>query len=84
MKLKFYSFHDALTNGYSQPFLQNNRAQAIRTARWKANESKQSEIEDISLVELGEFDTENGYMSEAAPEHIARLIDLKETNNVKS
>ena len=29
MKLKFYSFHDALTNGYSQPFLQNNRAQAV-------------------------------------------------------
>ena len=38
MKLKFYAFHDALTNGYSQPFLQNNRAQAVRTARWKANE----------------------------------------------
>jgi hypothetical protein len=79
MKLKFYSFHDALTNGYSQPFLQNNRAQAVRTARWKANESKPSE-----LVELGEFDTETGYMSEAMPEHIARLIDLKETANVKS
>ena len=79
MKLKFYSFHDALTNGYSQPFLQNNRAQAVRTARWKANESKPSEIE-----ELGEFDTETGYMSEAMPEHIARLIDLKETANVKS
>ena len=29
MKLKFYSFHDALTNGYSQPFLQNNRAQGV-------------------------------------------------------
>ena len=53
MKLKFYSFHDALTNGYSQPFLQNNRAQAMRTARWKANESEPSEIEDISLVERG-------------------------------
>ena len=84
MKLKFYSFHDSLTNGYSQPFLQNNRAQAVRTARWKANESKQSEIEDISLVELGEFDTDTGYMSEAMPEHIAQLIDLKENNNVKS
>jgi hypothetical protein len=84
MKLKFYSFRDALTNGYSQPFLQNNRAQAVRTARWKADESKPNEIEDISLVELGEFDTETGYMSEAAPEHIARLIDLKETTNVKS
>lgn len=84
MKLKFYSFHDSLTNGYSQPFLQNNRAQAVRTARWKANESKASEIEDISLVELGEFDTETGHMSEAMPEHIARLIDLKETANVKS
>ena len=84
MKLKFYAFHDALTNGYSQPFLQNNRAQAVRTARWKANESKPSEIEDISLVELSEFDTETGYTSEAMPEHIARLIDLKETANVKS
>lgn len=84
MKLKFYSFHDSLTNGYSQPFLQNNRAQAVRTARWKANESKPSEIEDISLVELGEFDTETGYMSEAMPEHITRLIDLKETKNAKS
>ena len=56
----------------------------LRTARWKANESKPSEIEDISLVELGEFDTETGYMSEAMPEHITRLIDLKETANVKS
>lgn len=84
MKLKFYSFHDSLTNGYSQPFLQNNRAQAVRTARWKANESKTNEIEDISLVEMGEFDTETGCMSEAMPEHIARLIDLKESTNVKS
>lgn len=84
MKLKFYSFHDSLTNGYSQPFLQNNRAQAIRTARWKANESKKNEVEDISLVELGEFDTETGEMTGAEPEHIARLIDLKETTNVKS
>lgn len=81
MKLKFYSFYDVLTNGYSQPFLQNNRAQAVRTARWKANESKANEIEDISLVELGEFDTERGHMSEAMPEHIVRLIDLKEAEN---
>ena len=48
MKLKFYSFHDALTNGYSQPFLQNNRAQAVRTARWKANESKPRSEEHTS------------------------------------
>ena len=84
MKMTFYCFKDSVTNGYSNPFLQLNRAQAIRTAKWKANESKASEIEDISLVELGEFDTETGYMSEAMPEHIARLIDLKETANVKS
>lgn len=84
MKMKFYAFHDALTNGYSQPFLQTNRAQAVRTAKWKANESKPSEIEDISLVELGDFDTETGEMTGAMPEHIARLIDLKETTNVKS
>ena len=84
MKLKFYAFHDALTNGYSQPFLHNNRAEAVRTARWKANDSKPNEIEDISLMELGEFDTETGEMTGAEPEHIARLIDLKETTNVKS
>ena len=84
MKMTFYCFKDSVTNGYSNPFLQLNRAQAIRTAKWKANESKPSEIEDISLVELGEFDTETGYMSEAMPEHIARLIDLKETTNAKS
>ena len=81
MTLKFYSFHDAITNGYSSPFLQQNRAQAIRTAKWRANESKLQEIEDISLVELGEFDTENGVMKGAAPEHIARLVDLKENKD---
>jgi hypothetical protein len=84
MEYKFYSFHDALTNGYSQPFLQTNRAQAVRTAKWKANESKKNEIEDISLVELGKFDTETGEMTGAAPEHITRLIDLKENNNAES
>lgn len=84
MKLKFYSFHDALTNGYSQPFLQTNRAQAVRTAKWKANESKLSEVEDISLVELGEFETETGEMTGAVPEHIARLTDLKENTDAKS
>ena len=84
MKMTFYCFKDSVTNGYSNPFLQLNRAQAVRTAKWKANESKPSEIEDISLVELSEFDTETGYTSEAMPEHIARLIDLKETANVKS
>jgi hypothetical protein len=81
MTLKFYSFHDAITNGYSNPFLQQNRAQAIRTAKWKANESKLQEIEDISLVELGNFNTENGVMNGAAPEHIARLVDLKENKD---
>ena len=81
MTLKFYSFHDAITNGYSSPFLQQNRAQAIRTAKWKANESKLQEIEDISLVELGSFNTENGVMDGATPEHIARLVDLKENKD---
>lgn len=84
MKMKFYTFHDALTNEYTQPFLQMNRAQAVRTAKWKANEAALNEIEDINLIELGEFDTETGHMSEAMPEHIARLIDLKENTNVKS
>ena len=81
MTLKFYSFHDAITNGYSNPFLQQNRAQAIRTAKWKANEAKLQEIEDISLIELGSFNTENGVMDGAAPEHIARLVDLKENKD---
>lgn len=84
MMLKFYSFHDAITNGYSNPFLQQNRAQAIRTAKWKANESKLQEIEDISLVELGDFDTETGEMFRAQPEQICKLADLKETYNAKS
>lgn len=84
MTLKFYSFHDAITNGYSSPFLQQNRAQAIRTARWKANDSKLQEIEDISLVELGEFDTNDGMMTNAAPTQIARLVDLKENINGES
>lgn len=84
MKYKFYSFHDALTGGYSQPFLQTNRAQAMRTAKWKANESSKNEIEDISLVELGEFDTETGEMTGAVPERIARLVDLKENVDAKS
>ena len=60
MKMTFYCFKDSVTNGYSNPFLQLNRAQAIRTAKWKANESKVNEIEDISLVELGEFRQRNG------------------------
>lgn len=84
MTLKFYSFHDAITNSYSSPFLQHNRAQAIRTARWKANDSKLQEIEDISLVELGEFDTNDGMMTNAAPMQIARLVDLKENINDES
>ena len=84
MTLKFYSFHDAITNGYSSPFLQQNRAQAIRTAKWKANDSKLQEIEDISLVELGEFDTNDGTMTNATPQQIARLVDLKENINDES
>ena len=77
MKLKFYSFYDSVTNGYSNPFLQQNRAQAIRTAKWKADESKMQEIEDISLVEMGDFDTETGKMYEASPKHLCKLTDLK-------
>lgn len=85
MKLKFYSFHDSVTNGYSNPFLQQNRAQAIRTAKWKANESKTQEIEDISLVEMGDFDTETGEMYGADPKHLCKLTDLKkEFDNDKS
>ena len=85
MTLKFYSFHDSITNGYSNPFLQQNRAQAIRTAKWKANESKLQEIEDISLVELGDFDTETGEMFGADPKQLCKLTKLKkEFDNVKS
>lgn len=85
MKLKFYSFHDSVTNGYSNPFLQQNRAQAIRTAKWKANESKMQEIEDISLVEMGDFDTETGEMYGAEPKQLCKLVDLKkEFGNDKS
>lgn len=84
MTLKFYSFHDSITNGYSNPFLQQNRAQAIRTAKWKANESKLQEIEDISLVELGDFNTETGEMFGAKPNQLCKLVDLKETYNAKS
>ena len=65
-------------------WLQLNRAQAIRTAKWKANESKVNEIEDISLVELGEFDTETGEMYGAEPKQLCRLTDLKEKFDVKS
>lgn len=85
MKLKFYSFHDSVTNGYSNPFLQQNRAQAIRTAKWKADESKMQEIEDISLVEMGDFDTETGEMYGAKPKQLCKLSDLKkEFRNEKS
>ena len=85
MKLKFYSFHDSVTNGYSNPFLQQNRAQAIRTAKWKADESKMQEIEDISLVEMGDFDTETGEMYGAEPKQLCKLVDLKkEFGNEKS
>lgn len=85
MKLKFYSFHDSVTNGYSNPFLQQNQAQAIRTAKWKADESKMQEIEDISLVEMGDFDTETGEMYGASPKHLCKLTDLKkEFDNGKS
>lgn len=85
MTLKFYSFHDSVTNGYSNPFLQQNRAQAIRTAKWKADESKMQEIEDISLVEMGDFDTETGEMYGAEPKQLCKLVDLKkEFGNDKS
>ena len=85
MKYMFYSFHDCVTNGYSNPFLQQNRAQAMRTAKWKANESKLQEIEDISLVELGEFNSETGEMHGAEPKQLCKLIDLKkEFGNDKS
>lgn len=85
MKYTFYSFHDSVTNGYSSPFLQQNRAQAIRTAKWKADESKMQEIEDISLVELGEFDSETGEMYAANPKQLCKLVDLKkEFGNDKS
>ena len=85
MKLKFYSFHDSVTNGYSNPFLQQNRAQAIRTAKWKADESKMQEVEDISLVEMGDFDTETGEMYGAEPKQLCKLVDLKkEFGNEKS
>ncbi len=84
MKMTFYCFKDSVTNGYSSPFLQLNRAQALRTAKWKANESKLSEIEDVSLVELGEFNTETGEMLGAEPKQMCSLTDLKEEYNVKS
>jgi hypothetical protein len=85
MKYTFYSFHDSVTNGYSNPFLQQNRAQAIRTAKWKADESKLQEIEDISLVEMGEFNSETGEMYGAEPKQLYKLVDLKkEYGNGKS
>lgn len=57
----------------------------MRTAKWKADESKLQEIEDISLVELGEFNSENGEMYGAEPKQLCKLVDLKkEFHNDKS
>ena len=45
---------------------------------------KVNEIEDISLVELGDFNTETGEMFGAKPNQLCKLVDLKETYNAKS
>ena len=42
------------------------------------------EAGDTSIKAKSMIYTETGYMNEAMPEHIARLIDLKENTNVKS
>ena len=39
------------------------------------------EIEDISLVEMGDFDTETGEMYGASPKHLCKLTDLKKEFN---
>ena len=50
--IKIQSFITKMYNELNSGLHNDPWAQAIRTARWKANESKPSEIEDISLVEL--------------------------------
>ena len=67
-----------------QSVLTAQQSTGIRTAKWKANESKVNEIEDVSLVELGEFDTETGEMYGADPKQLCSLTDLKEKFDVKS
>lgn len=62
---------------FQQPFLQSNRAQAIRTAEWLANDKKEREVEDLELWELGQFNDENGIIIGKQPEFVVKLIDLR-------
>ena len=75
----------ARKNGELPPLVFKKARKPIPKKSKKLLEAKTGgEIEDVSLVELGEFDTETGEMYGADPKQLCSLADLKEKFDVKS
>lgn len=80
MTSKIYAWKDTKI-AFKNPFLQQNEAVAMRTAKWTANDQEEHAIEDIELWQLGEYDDETGRITPCEPKYIVKLIDLRSKKN---
>lgn len=67
MKHKMFTVYDSKVNAYNQPFFMRSRGEATRGWSDTVNDPKTNfnkHPEDFTLFELGEYDDENGVITQ--------------------
>lgn len=78
MLREMYCVKDNLI-GYNNPYPQINRAVALRTAKFTAEQSETAEVKDKDLYFVGVWDDQTGvFQQPATPEFVVSLEQLKE------
>ena len=73
MLLKLFSIYDTKADRYSQPFVAEHNADALRQFQQLANDDKTQIGQyptDFILYSIGTFDTSNGQISSAERTHL--------------
>lgn len=60
MKFELYVIYDRIAGVYSNPRVQHNKEDAIRTFKYMTNNQKDAEPSDYELYYIGTFDTKSG------------------------
>lgn len=79
MTSKIYAIYDHATEAFGQPFFTKSQGQAIRSFRDEC-ENKESQFnkhaKDFDLFYLGEYNEDNGQITQTGAERVARATDF--------
>lgn len=72
MKFELYVIYDRIAGVYSNPRVQHNKEDAIRTFKYMTNNQKDADPTDYELYYIGTFDTKTGFVTAFNPEFVCK------------